>query len=76
MPRPQNPFLVLLYQPMDSPQLDAIETHASLQSNRIEPILGNTPVAFDMNMRRLFPVTCEEEEPIRTDAEHRRHAEL
>jgi hypothetical protein len=61
---------------MNPPQLDAIEAHASLKSNRIEPVLGDIIVSFDMNMRRLLTVACVEEESIRTDAEHRRHAEV
>ena len=63
-------------QPMNSPQLDATEPHASLKSNRIEPVLGDIITWFDMNMRRLLTVSGVEEEPIGTDWEHRRHAEI
>jgi hypothetical protein len=76
MPGPQYPFAVMLDQPMNSAQLDAAEPHTSLKSNRIEPVLGDIITPFDMNMRRLLAVSGVEEEPIRTDAEHRRHAEV
>jgi hypothetical protein len=76
MPGPQYPFVVMFDQPMNSPQLDATEPQASLKSNRIEPVLGDIIASFDMNMRRLLTVSGVEEEPIGTDAEHRRHAEV
>src|SRR5438093_13491780 len=60
-------------QAMDTLYLDATETHAALKSNRLKAELRELMLSFHVYVRRLLPVARVEEEPIRTQAQHRRH---
>ena len=60
-------------QAMDALDLDATETYAALESNRLEPELRQLIFSFHVDVRRLLAVARVEEEPIRAQAQHRRH---
>jgi len=56
-------------------QLYSSESTAALKSNGIQPGLRVVLIPFYMHVPRFAPVAGVEEEPIRTDTEHRRHGE-
>jgi hypothetical protein len=64
---------VFLNQSLDSVQFGGPKPATSFQTDRLKPELGLRPIAFHMYVRRLVPVARVEEEPVRSDPQHRRH---
>ena len=64
---------MLLDQLLNAKDLAAAESATVLETDRFEPELGNTVVAFHMNMYGLVPVTGIKEEAIRACPKDRRH---
>lgn len=51
----------------------ATEAAAILQSNRLQPKLGEVVIALDMHMRRLIAITRIKEKPVRANSQNGRH---
>src|SRR5436309_8266454 len=74
IPTPQQFPLMLFDQVPDAVDLFATETVGSFEPHGIEPKVCFGVVALDMNMGRFGGVARVEEESIRPDSEHGRHA--
>jgi len=57
-----------LCQLLDAVEFTATKTAAALQSHRIEPELGNSIIAFNVDMFWFVAITGVEEEPIRSNS--------
>jgi hypothetical protein len=60
-------------QSMNPLNLSSAETNTPLQSNWVEPELRQMILPLDVDMRRFLAVARVEEEPVRTEAQYRRH---
>jgi hypothetical protein len=68
--------LTLFNLALNPPQLLITEPVRILQSDRVEPELGQAIIALDMDMGRLVPNTGIKEEAVRPDAKHGWHERL
>jgi hypothetical protein len=57
--------LILLDHPLDLQDLSTAESSADLQANRGQPKFRGLVFTFNMDMRRLVPISGVEEESIR-----------
>ncbi len=64
IPRSMQVFSVFHHEPVKLADLEAVESAAVLKPYGIKPEFGDFFVTFDMDMRRLIPVTSVKEEPI------------
>ena len=64
---------MFLDQPLNAMQFLALETAAIVQANGLKPEFGKVASLFDMDMRRLIPVSRVEEETIRADIQNSWH---
>jgi hypothetical protein len=64
---------MLLDQPLNPPNLRRLEATAALKANGAQPELRCIVVSFDVNVRRLVPITRVEKEAVGARPQHRRH---
>lgn len=74
MPSPQEQFPIVYDDLSDRRQLMIPKSSHVCQSDRCEPELRVPPRVSHMNMWRLAALHAEEEEPIATNSEYRRHS--
>jgi hypothetical protein len=61
---------------MDSLNLNTTNADAALKSDGLRPELRQVILSLDVDMCRLLPVARVREEPIGTEAQHRRHVTM
>src|SRR5262245_6304827 len=66
IPTPHQFLLVCFDDSLNVIQLISFEPFIALKSGRRQPEFRPAIIAFHMNMRRLIPVACIEEKPLRT----------
>jgi hypothetical protein len=59
--------------PLNPPYLRGLEATAALKANGAQPELRGIVVSFNVDMRRLIPITRVEEEAVGARPQHRRH---
>jgi hypothetical protein len=74
IPAPRQIFLIELDHPLNAAQFLSAKASIPLQSNRIQPELGLTIVALDMDVRRLGSIAGIEEKTVWTMSHDRGHA--
>lgn len=64
---------MIVHKLLDPADFGPRETAATLQSDRIEPELGDIIAPFNVYVGRLMAITCVKEEPIGTDEQNGGH---
>jgi len=68
IPTPNQLFSIVFCQLLDAVEFTATKTAAALQSHWIEPELGNSIIAFNVDMFWFVAITGVEEETIRSNS--------
>src|SRR3954468_4160377 len=76
IPTSQQKLLVFFDQSLDPHDLTTAEALTVLESNRLQPELCDLVLAFHMDVRRLVPISCIEEKPVRSRTKNGRHRGL
>jgi hypothetical protein len=73
MPCLRQELLALLDQPANPTHFMVGESKIPGKLNRLQPRLGDLPIAFHVDMHRLASIRAEEQEPVGTNRKNRWH---